>query len=154
MEEARFSVFEIARWFLTKESMSPKKLQKLVYYAYAWVLALLNEDIDNIENRLFDEEIQAWVHGPVCPELYSEYKSYGWSKIEKIEERVRLDDEVEDILNQVWEVYGSFTGNELESITHQETPWVEARKGLSAFTISQNEIDDRVIFEYYNSLNQ
>nr|DAX92906.1 MAG TPA: hypothetical protein [Caudoviricetes sp.] len=30
------SVFDIANWFLTKEAMTPKKLQKLVYYYFAW----------------------------------------------------------------------------------------------------------------------
>ena len=35
-ENAKYSVFEIANWFLLKESMSHKKLQKLCYYAQAW----------------------------------------------------------------------------------------------------------------------
>lgn len=33
----------VANWFLTKESMTPKKVQKLVYYAYSWYLTLMNE---------------------------------------------------------------------------------------------------------------
>ena len=71
------TVFEVANFFLSKESMSPKKLQKLVYYAYAWTLAILNEDELNIDYTLFDEPLQAWVHGPVCPDLYYDHKCYG-----------------------------------------------------------------------------
>lgn len=42
------TVFDVADWFLGKDSMSPKKLQKLVYYAYAWVLTLMNENEDDL----------------------------------------------------------------------------------------------------------
>lgn len=58
------SVLDVAEWFLHRKSFTHKQLQKLCYYAQAWHCALLNK-------TLFDEEIQAWVHGPVCPVLYS-----------------------------------------------------------------------------------
>ena len=50
------------------------KLQKLVYYAQAWHLAL--RDVP-----LFEEDFEAWVHGPVIPALYQEYKKFGWRPI-------------------------------------------------------------------------
>ena len=53
----------VAQYFLSKESMSLKKLQKLVYYAYGWTLALLNESLENMEYHLFPNRIEAWVHG-------------------------------------------------------------------------------------------
>ncbi|WP_366513810.1 type II toxin-antitoxin system antitoxin SocA domain-containing protein [Planktotalea sp.] len=43
------------------------KLQKLVYIAYGWHLALSGK-------KLFTEEIEAWKHGPVVPSLYHEFK--------------------------------------------------------------------------------
>ena len=55
-------VEDVANYFLSKKSMSPKKLQKIVYYAYGWTLALLNEDIKALDNRLFNEPIEAWIH--------------------------------------------------------------------------------------------
>ena len=39
-EAGRYSVFDIANWFLLKEEMTQKKLQKLCYYAQAWCYAL------------------------------------------------------------------------------------------------------------------
>lgn len=50
---------KIAKWFLSKESMSPKKIQKLVYYAYSWYLTLMNDSVEYLNNKLFDEEIKA-----------------------------------------------------------------------------------------------
>ena len=48
----------IADFFLTKESLTPKKVQKLVYYAYAWFIALNNQDAENIENVFFEPMAQ------------------------------------------------------------------------------------------------
>ena len=40
-------IYDIAKWFLSQSSMTPKKLQKMVYYAYAWFITLMNEDANN-----------------------------------------------------------------------------------------------------------
>lgn len=146
------TVFDVANFFLAKSAMSQKKLQKLVFYAYAWTLTLLNDDENSICNKLFQEEIQAWVHGPVCPSLYSRYKIYGWDNIPQIDfEGYKFSDEVIDVLEQVWEVYGNFTGNQLEDISHQEEPWKEARNGISAYESSKEVLKDAIIYRYYSS---
>ena len=145
------NIFDIAKWFLTKDSISPKKLQKLVYYAYAWFLTFMNEDSNNIENRLFEEKAEAWVHGPVFKTLYYKYKNYGYNQIPKEKESIHFNSDIEDILEQVYSVYGKYNANELESITHQESPWINARTGCCAFSICNNTISDKDIFECYSS---
>lgn len=55
-----------------------------------------------------------------------------------------------DIFNQVIEIYGGYNGNELESINHQEKPWLNARKRLAMYEPSHNKISDRDIFECYS----
>ena len=38
------TVYDVANWFLANvENVTNKKLQKLVYYAYAWFLVFNNE---------------------------------------------------------------------------------------------------------------
>ena len=146
-----YSVFEVADWFLSKESMSPKKLQKLVYYAYAWTLTLMNEEASpfGMEKLFEDSEPEAWVHGPVFPHLYHKYKNYGYRSIEKKQDFPKFDDDIEDILEQVWQVYGQYTANELESISHQESSWIEARGNCSAYSICSSVISDESIFNCY-----
>jgi len=145
-----YSVKDVIHWFLSKEEMSPKKLQKLLYYSYAWFLTLQNESVEELENRLFDEKFEAWVHGPVIYTVYDDYRHQGYRPINRYEGQIpAFDDETEDVLNQVWEVYGHFTGNELESISHQEDPWIKAREGYSALERCNVEINDESIFEYY-----
>lgn len=148
------SLETIEEFLLAKDSMTPKKLQKMVYYCYAWSLALLNEDSDNIEIELFSDEFEAWVHGPVVRRLYFKYKDYGYNEIPKglSEQYYFSNPDLADILEQVWEQYGHFTGNELESISHQEDPWIEARKGLQPYEGTDRKIKKKSIFSFYNTL--
>lgn len=144
---------DIANWFLSKESMSPKKIQKLVYYAYSWYLTLMNDSEEELTNKLFTEGIKAWVHGPVIYSIYRKFKDYGYNEIKQrtVDESIYTDDML-DVLNQVWDVYGGYSANELESITHQEEPWIKARGELSPLQNGYENLDDKVIFTYY--LNQ
>lgn len=144
------TVFDIANWYLSKASMTPKKLQKIVYYAYAWFLTLMNEDEENLDNKLFDNHFEAWVHGPVCPDLYNEYKKYGYEEIPQFTDAViQLDEDTEDILTQVWDVYGRYTAGQLESISHQEAPWINAREGCSICEPCKNRIKESDMYLCY-----
>lgn len=149
-----FDVFEIANFYLSKESMTNKKLQKMLYFAYSWYMTIQTniEDTENEVNyaKLFDEEIQAWVHGPVIPRVYDKYKEYGYTNIPQIpNEPSNFDFETTDILAQVWEVYGKYNGNELENITHQHDPWILARKTYGPLDICREVIKDVNIFNFY-----
>lgn len=144
------TVFDVAKWYLSKASMTPKKLQKIVYYAYAWFLTLMNENENCLDNRLFNNRFEAWVHGPVCPDLYNEYKKYGYKEIPRDTTcAINFSDDINDILNQVWDVYGGYTAGQLESISHQEVPWINARQGCAAYAICTNEISDVDIYKCY-----
>ncbi|MFS7427029.1 hypothetical protein CKN96_15725 [Carnobacterium maltaromaticum] len=146
----KYTAHDIANWFLTKDSMTPKKIQKLVYYAYSWMLTLSNDTKDNLQNQLFEEKIEAWVHGPVVPELYREYSSYGYMEIPKKEKcDTVFTNEVNNLLESVWMVYGGYDGNELESITHQESPWQKAREGYGPLDNCNEIISDNEIFDCY-----
>jgi len=138
----KMSALTVARYFLsrsipnTDESITHLKLQKLVYYAQAWHLALRGE-------KLFEERIEAWVHGPVCPDLYQEYREFGYQEI-PIVDIVKINDEsIEELLEAVWVAYGKFDGKFLEELTHQETPWLQARSNLSDQSYSNNVITSK-----------
>lgn len=120
---AKYSVLDVANWFLTHEAMTHKKLQKLCYYTQAWYYALKSQ-------RLTNTEFQAWVQGSVSPVLYEWFKAFGVAKI-KIKGTPKFSFSTEDtaFLNRVWETYGDKTGNALEALSHHELPWQEARLG-------------------------
>lgn len=126
-------VFDVAKWFLSKESMTHKKLQKLCYYAQAWHYTLLGEP-------LFADEVQAWIHGPVIPTLYKKYHDHGWRDIPQNTEVPVFPKKTEELLERVYCTYGEFTGNDLEGMTHSEMPWIKARNGLQYWEQSTNPI--------------
>ncbi|GAA4828174.1 DUF4065 domain-containing protein [Paenibacillus vulneris] len=146
------SVFDVANYFLQKSdpnserSITHLKLQKLVYYAQAWHLAIIG-------NSLFNEKIEAWVHGPVCPDLYSRYKIYGFGVIRPAKNQTtNIPKDTRDLLDEVWQVYGALSGVALESLTHKERPWQQARGNLSDFSPSNNVITNDSMRTYYRRL--
>lgn len=136
-------VRNVAQYFLSKESMTHKKLEKLCYYVQAWYLA--NFGVAMMPNRF-----EAWVHGPVSPDLYAQYKNWGWAQIPRYQDNSILFSELEiDIMDKVYETYGGYTGDELENLTHAELPWQNARKGCSPSEYSRNPISMKDMRDYY-----
>lgn len=137
------NVFDVAKFFLSKSSMTNKKIQKLCYYAQGWYSAFYKDE------KLFDEKIEAWVHGPVCPELYKEYADYGFNEIPKIDEDIYMQEKEKNILEQIWDIYGKYGGDQLEILTHREEPWINARQGLDRRQPSNQEILPETMGSYY-----
>lgn len=146
--DTMFTIFDIANWFLSKESMTHKKLQKLCYYAQAWLYVF--------ECNKVSTDYEAWVHGPVNRTLWNRFKSFGYNRIPCNElKNVATDINDSDVLNvldSVWETYGEFTDFELENLTHTETPWIEAREGCDKFEPSSNLISKSTMKNYYSGL--
>ncbi|MBB6218643.1 putative phage-associated protein [Anaerosolibacter carboniphilus] len=137
------TVQDIASTFLTFESMSHKKLQKLCYYAQAWHLALY-------KRALFADRFQAWIHGPVCRDLYDEYKIHGWNDIPKIKNRPKnIGSDTYEFIDMVFNTYGEFSGDELEALTHAEEPWKEQRYDLEEWEPSNRIISEKTMQDYY-----
>ncbi len=143
-----YTVFDVANWFLQKEPMDQKKLQKLCYYAQAWSYALNGRPA-------FDGNFEAWVHGPVNRTLWNRFRTYGYQNIDTSDikgARHISDGTLIELLEDVWVTYGNFTGWQLENLTHTESPWINAREGFSEFEPSDRVIDVKDMREYYHSL--
>lgn len=55
-------------------------------------------------------------------------------------------------LNDIWSKFGIYSADELEYMTHQETPWINARKNTISDERSNQKISLKDIFNYYNAL--
>ncbi|WP_236851740.1 Panacea domain-containing protein [Candidatus Sodalis pierantonius] len=102
--------------------MSNLKLQKLVYYAQGFSLALLNRP-------LFNEEIEAWMHGPVVPELYRKYKDFKNQALPLPENDIdfsKFSEDEKELLDEVYRVYGQYSAWKLRDMTHSEPPWANS----------------------------
>lgn len=141
----------VADYFLalaneTGETVTNLKLQKLVYYAQAWYLA-------NFGNPLFEEDFEAWVHGPVIPQLYHQYKEKGSEPILTSKNlndvKANFPQETLEFLSMVSEAYLSEGAYNLELMTHLEDPWINARQGFEADEKCQVVISKEAMKEYY-----
>lgn len=134
-----------------KTPLSVLKLQKLLYYSQAWFLAFCKEP-------LFDGRFEAWVHGPVHRPTYTRFRptKLMYSAL-ALEDRLpgfdvdQIPKEAREHIDGVLEVYAPFSDTQLESLTHDEEPWVEARAGLRAGQPSTKEISDETMRRYYSS---
>lgn len=121
------------------------KLQKLLYYAQAWYLALYGEP-------LFDDEIQAWVHGPVVRSVYNEFKKFVAQPISIKVSKPNLPVKVQKHLQEILKVFGGYSSYQLELMTHREAPWLNARKGLSMDEPCENLISLEDMKKFYRKL--
>ena len=137
--------FFIANAHNSNRLVSNKKLQKLVYYAQAWSLVFNKE-------KLFEEPIEAWIHGPAIRCLYSQYKKYGFSSITDKVAVPEFDKKRLAVLNEVWAVYGKYDADYLEVLTHNEEPWIVARQNVEEDQRSDHAIDLDLMQSYYSGL--
>ena len=141
------SVLDVAAYILNKHgNMSTWKLQKLCYYAQAWSLVWDDE-------LLFKEDIEAWAHGPVVPDLYHHHKGqFIVSNVHK-GKRGALNSDQAETVDVVLQMYGDMLGATLSRLTHSEPPWHEARQrgGLALGERGSAKIDLERMAEYYNS---
>jgi uncharacterized phage-associated protein len=167
----------IANYFLDVakahgQSLSPMKLQKLVYFAQGWHLAIR-------EGRpLIDEQVEAWKFGPVIPSLYRAFRGYGdqaitepatylvtedtggnVDDIEFREIKPSLDDHPDEVaatrefLDRIWDVYGGYSAIQLSNMTHQPgTPWDQINQQYKEVLPRGTDIPSESIRTYFRSL--
>ncbi len=103
---------------------------------------------------MFSEECEAWAHGPVYKQVYEKFESYKLNEIENLpyfDTNVFSVEEL-NVIDGVLSTLGIYNGNILEKITHQETPWLEARKGLNDDDRSNNIIKRQTIAKYFKDV--
>lgn len=143
----------IAYIFKSLEEVTPLMLQKLLYFIQGIYSALYGEP-------LFVEECRAWIHGPVYPEVYELFKDFKYNPIDDV--RFALFEGMETgltaqekrVVDLVVNTFGMYGGKTLEKITHNETPWIEARNGYEEGIPSNELLSKEQIKNYYISVSQ
>jgi len=140
-----FSAKAIANSFLDLarahgQSLTPMKIQKLIYYANGWHSAIKGEP-------LLDEQVEAWPYGPVIPSIYRAFSDHGNQPITSplvdfefldgpdsredfryhapsLEDNTDQAEFAHALLNRIWETYGGYSAIQLSNMTHAPgTPW-------------------------------
>jgi len=140
-------------------SISPLKLQKLLYYIQSWHIAKLDKE------QLFDTLPEAWVNGPVYREVYNQFKTTFFrnenilteldelqlsEQLQLKQSELNLEESQLKLINTVLEAYCKLSDERLVLLTHSEEPWNEARIGLSPIERSENKLSIETIYKYFN----
>lgn len=156
-----YSAKAVANYFLQQADnndgkIDAMKMQKLVYFAHGWCLALK-------DSPLITERIEAWRYGPVVRELYSAFRDAGSGPIthpayeavlkdgkigfyipdiNEEDEDGQVDKEfAKSLLDEIWKVYGEFSAIQLSNLTHEPgTPWSETWSASKRNTIISDEL--------------
>ena len=144
------NVFDVAKYIVDKVGeIDVWKLQKLIYYCQAWSLAWDG-------SPLFDDIIEAWANGPVCPTLRSRHEDmYVVDKTTPIWHDANPDaltSGERETIDVVLRDYNEMPNYELRELTHLEEPWNKAREGVPLMEPCTNEITPVMMRLYYGSL--
>ena len=139
--------------FKKLEEVTPLMLQKLLYFVQG-ISCVLNK------KPMFTEDCQAWVHGPVYPDVYELFRDFKYNPIEdvrfaifdKAEEHLSKEERI--VIDLVIDTFGVYGGKILEKITHSEIPWKSARKGYEDNIPSNEIISIESIKLYYLRQNE
>ncbi|MEL6469740.1 MAG: type II toxin-antitoxin system antitoxin SocA domain-containing protein [Cyanobacteria bacterium J06623_4] len=136
--------------------ITPLKLQKLIYFAHGWCLAIAKKP-------LIQESIEAWRYGPVIANLYYEFREFGSHPITRpakytrdAETQIEADDFTVSLLKKVWDEYKAYGPLELSAMTHlPNTPWKVARHKIAPekfnVTISDELIKEDFLKNFANA---
>lgn len=130
-----FKVEYIADFFLKAidreqgSSITPLKLQKLLYFTQGHYMA-------KYDKPLFEDDFEAWTHGPVIRTIYNKYRGYGMNSIDEPKDfwnNPELSKEAKEVIEYVLNEYGKYDGKYLEMLTHKEKPWINHYNSASSF---------------------
>ncbi len=145
----RCSVQEIANFLIWDSHevgsfICNAKLQKLLYYAQAWHLAIHGKP-------LFGGKFEAGSHGPVLRSVYNRFEHFGWRSIDEFTPKPDLDPETVRFLRKILEDYGALDARKLECSIRQEAPWLNARKksGVGLDEPCETHIEEDDMRDFY-----
>ena len=137
--------------FNKAEEVTPLALQKILYFIQGIYMVLFDKE-------LFAEDCEAWAHGPVFKDVYEAFKSFKYNPIDDIRFSMfqnrfnELSDDEKKVIDLVLESFGMYSGKALEKITHEETPWLDARMNCLPGEPSNEVISKEAIKEYFSEV--
>ena len=143
----------IAYIFSALHEVTPLTLQKLLYYIQGNYAAIYDKP-------LFDAPCEAWVHGPVYRNVYNLFRDFKYNPIDDDrfvplkESALPLTPEAKEVVDRVLDTFGMYSGKVLESITHKEAPWLDARKGFLPDETSHAEISLDAMKSYFKKVDE
>ncbi|SUP41011.1 Panacea domain-containing protein [Veillonella criceti] len=133
--------------------ITPLALQKALYYVQGFSFVFFKQAI-------FNEDCEAWVHGPVYREIYTKYKTYAYNPIDEMDNNnfafdKKLITELEfSLIKSIVTYICCYSGAILEKFTHLEAPWIITRGKLTSTELSSEIISKNEIEKYFLQIKE
>lgn len=151
IENAKYTespIDRVANYLIMKcNDLTPLALQKGLYYCDCFSSGFYNEP-------MFQDECQAWIHGPAYSRIYKKYKEFLYHPIDTSinEKEISLTASEKAIADNVAKYLCCYSGKTLEKFTHEESPWIAARKNTPANESSNNPISKELMKAYFRKI--
>ena len=146
--EHESKIDRIVKYVLSRcDDITNSALQKSLYYIQGFYYAFYN-------SYIFDDDCEAWVHGPVYRKIYHRFSDYGYNFIdgETRYDEYNFSAEEEVLIDSVIRYFCCYSGKTLERFTHIETPWQKTRGDLPFNIQSDRIIDKNLIGAYFSDV--
>ena len=140
-----------------KRDISPIKLQKGLYFLYAFYIKYRNavetecDDsvINSAPNTLFDANFEAWSYGPVDPEIYVQFKTNkinieGFNSVQYLSSLSKKNSFMSEFLEGLTQQIFNSGDFGLVELSHRDACWKEHSADRSSITEAE------IIDEYSN----
>lgn len=140
-------------------SVSPMKLQKLLFFAHADFLVRHNKS-------LIKQDFEAWDYGPVIPSLYQEFKGYRDKPIgsramsfdpvaaKRVQATCKLAEADLRMLRQSFDFYKRLSAIQLSEMSHEfEGAWRQARALFANGLNMDRRISNEMIVSFHNPIH-
>jgi uncharacterized phage-associated protein len=137
------SALDVAAYIVERfepDRVESLKLQKSLYFCQKQYLS-------KHRAPLFEDSIEAWVHGPVVPNVYKNHRKKIFVTKELFGDSEKLNPQQKEIVENILDQYKNKTGWYLREESHLEKPWIEARAGLDPDASSNAVITPEAILE-------
>lgn len=129
------SAVDVAAAFLEfarvdEDAITQMQLHKLLYFAQGLSLGLRGRP-------LFDDQIEAWQHGPVVPSVRNQCGVGASVQLGQFENFGIKDPAEHEFVRSVWIRYRNYSASALRAMTHDDGPWSESyQKGRSVIPVA------------------
>ena len=121
-----YDVLDVAEYIVDHQTrkgypFTPLKLQKMLYFLWEYYYSQTTK-------HLFENRIEAWPYGPVCPDVYNRYCMYAGDPISETSSSnfSNIDKKTIRIINTFLSKYGLMNAFYLVAFSHQEgSPWYQ-----------------------------
>ncbi|KRB82372.1 hypothetical protein ASE00_09905 [Sphingomonas sp. Root710] len=138
------------------------KLQKLLFYAHAWYLAMNNR------KPLFEDDFEAWPWGPVVRPVYTQTVDCGRREVDTLISEFGsvgdgfsfvtpdgVPEELKPFIRSVWDIHKKYTGVQLSNATHAPgEPWTIIKEQYGSLDSKPKIPNDLIAAVFEQKLKQ